>query len=132
MANEESGIRKSTLQTVLQEVARIYTMAREDGIVSIRFLNAKRGKKDIKEDDVEKFLSGVTYYGVTRIGGELDKKIFKRFVFKEEMKKPVLVMIVTDGNVWMKTLKSHFHVFRLTIGLYRSKERDLMYLRIIF
>jgi hypothetical protein len=100
MKYDEGGKRQDTLKQVLSEVASIYSLARTNGIRSVRFLNTKQGKKDVNSARVEEVLK-VPYYGLTRIGTELKRKILNPFVLKDglTMEKPILAMIITDGDV---------------------------------
>jgi len=100
MKYDEGGTRQDTLKQVLTEVASIYSLARPNGIRSVRFLNTKQGKKDVNPARVEEVLK-VQYYGLTKIGTELKRKILNPFVLKDglAMEKPVLAMIITDGDV---------------------------------
>ena len=100
MKYDEGGQRRDTLKQVLTEVANIYSLARTSGIRSVRFLNTKQGKKDVNPARVEEVLK-VQYYGLTKIGTELKRKILTPFVLKDglTMEKPVLAMIITDGDV---------------------------------
>jgi hypothetical protein len=103
MELEENGDRQNTLRQVLESVAKIYTYARPEGIVSVRFFNTRQGTKNVKPERVKSLLEEVDYSGLTMIGTQLKKKILEPFVFnrmeRTRMPKPLLVMVITDGDV---------------------------------
>lgn len=89
------------LTNTLGEICKIYSLANETGIKAIRYLNNRKGKKDVGLKDVAEVVSRCAHTGVTRIGTELHRRVLGGFVLKPEvpMNKPLLVMIVTDGTV---------------------------------
>ncbi|KAG0131823.1 hypothetical protein HOY82DRAFT_559214 [Tuber indicum] len=101
MSSEENGQRVEILKDVLKTINNIYQHASEPGvgIRAIRFMN--------NYDDQDNFLGnpyelvrGHYFGGATRIGTELHKRILKPLVLGETpMKKPLLVMVITDGAV---------------------------------
>lgn len=100
MEYAEGGRRKEKLRDVLSAIAEIYGLAREQGIVSVRSLNGPRGRKDVTLDKVAGVHSKIVYGGVTMIGTQLQNKILNPFVLsKARMEKPLLTIIITDGNV---------------------------------
>lgn len=99
MVYDQKGARIKTLQKILNAIAEIYNLARDRGILTVRFLNATKGKKNVTVQTVKTVIKGHDYGGVTRIGTELKKKILDKFVLGIEMKKPLLVMVITDGEV---------------------------------
>ena len=100
MEYAEGGLRKEKLRDVLNAVAEIYGLAREQGIVSVRSLNGPRGRKDVTLNKVADVHNKIVYGGVTMIGTQLQNKILNPFVLsKTRMEKPLLTIIITDGNV---------------------------------
>lgn len=99
MLFEEKGQRIETVQRTINEIATIYDLARPEGIRSIRFFNARQGKKNVNRKTCNTSLRGHDFSGLTRAGTVLQKSILDKFVFGEQMKKPLLVMTVTDGVV---------------------------------
>ncbi|KAL0639094.1 hypothetical protein Q9L58_001777 [Maublancomyces gigas] len=97
MVYDQKGARIKTLQKILNAIADIYNLAREQGILTVRFLNATKGKKNVTAKTVKTVIKGHDYGGVTRIGTELKKKILDKFVLGVDMKKPLLIMVITDG-----------------------------------
>ena len=96
----DDGRRKETLKKVLEAVADVYKLARDRGIVSVRFLNAPRGRKDIRAADITSLHAAIQFDGVAMTGTELQNKILKPFVLQPKtMTKPLLTMIITDGDV---------------------------------
>ncbi|PUU80834.1 hypothetical protein B9Z19DRAFT_973428 [Tuber borchii] len=95
----ESGTRKNTLIQFIDHITEIYSMANESGILAMRFMNSRRGKKNWTGKS-QAYLDGHSFIGPTRIGTELKKKILDKFVIKDpNQSKPLLVLIVTDGAV---------------------------------
>lgn len=98
MTTEEDGKRIEALEKTLSLVARVYELVREDGIVTIEFLNELDGEDNIGEVDIPAVIKEHKFTGWTRIGTELERKILNRLVHKE-MKRPLLVLTITDGDV---------------------------------
>jgi hypothetical protein len=92
-----------TLKDTLRRVAEFATILEPMGI-SVRFLNHHEdfnGLVDAKE--VEEKVSKVPFFGTTRLGEVLDYKIVQPMIIQKvrerRLKKPVLVVIITDGQV---------------------------------
>lgn len=99
MVYEENGQRIKTVKRTINEIATIYDLARPQGIRSIKFFNAPQGKKNVNRKTCNTSLRGHNFGGLTRVGTVLQKSILDKFVFGEQMKKPLLIMTVTDGEV---------------------------------
>lgn len=101
MAYAEGGPYLETLNDTLGLISSIYGLARDEGIVAVRFFNSRRGKKNVTGGNIKHVLEGHDFEGTARIGTELKKKIIDRFVSSEpeEMKKPFLVVVITNGIV---------------------------------
>jgi hypothetical protein len=101
MEIEEEGQRKSTLEQVLDNITRIYTYARKDGVVGVRFFNTKKKAPNVTDARVKQLMSMITWSGLTMIGTNLKEKILNPFVYdkKGTMTKPLLVVVITDGDV---------------------------------
>jgi hypothetical protein len=94
------------LEDTLERVLKFATLLSSAGI-SVRVLN---GGDDsswnglTRVSDVMKKMSKVHYGGWTRIGDELWHKILTPLVIKKakkgELKRPLMVIIITDGEVW--------------------------------
>lgn len=96
----QDGARKATLKKTIDEITKVYDLANDTGILSVRFINNKQGKKEVSNKKVESLFHERIYEGSTKIGTALEKKVLKPFVLsKEKMEKPLLVMTITDGTV---------------------------------
>lgn len=101
MNNEQDGARKGTLKRTLEEITKIYDLANKTGIMSLRFIDNPRGRKNVVYSKVDRVFQGRAYNGIRRIGTALDKKVLQPFVTKrrEQMKKPLLIIVIADGAV---------------------------------
>lgn len=99
MYTDDDGARVKTLHTLLKAVAEVYELAREEGIMSVRYLNGRQGRKNVTKAKVDEVHEAIRYHGLTMIGTQLQEKILKPFVEKKVMTKPLLTMIITDGAV---------------------------------
>jgi hypothetical protein len=98
--NEEGGRRRETLIKYVDNITRIYKLANPKGILAIRFMNRAKGKMNYVAESSEEYLNAHDYGGVTRIGTELKKKILDIFAIGQtNQRKPLLVLVVTDGTV---------------------------------
>lgn len=101
MSYEEDGTRIGILKGVLNIINSIYKHAAEPdtGIRAIRFIN-NYDDKDNFLGEPSKIIDNHYFGGTTKIGTELHKKILKPLVLGETpMKKPLLIMVITDGAV---------------------------------
>jgi len=104
MAIEEGGKRITALRDTLRRVTSFATKLNPEGI-SIRVLNRTIGDVDYRksEHEVEKAMRNVRYEGPTLLGTVLESKIIypliTRKAYDKKLKKPVIVVIVTDGEV---------------------------------
>ncbi|KAI5841682.1 hypothetical protein BZA05DRAFT_210917 [Tricharina praecox] len=99
MYTDDDGARVKTLHTLLKAVAEVYELAREEGIMSVRYLNGRQGRKNVTKAKVDEVHKAIRYHGLTMIGTQLQEKILKPFVEKKVMTKPLLTMIITDGAI---------------------------------
>ena len=98
MVHEENGARKNALIQFVDHITEIYSMANESGILAMRFMNGRKGKKNWTQESSKEYLDGHSYGGLTRIGVALREKILDIFV-NSKQSRPLLVLIVTDGAV---------------------------------
>ena len=99
MINEQNGHRKETLIQFIDHITEIYSMANESGILAMRFINQRGGKKNWTGKSQE-YLDQHSYGGTARIGTQLKSRILDKFVTgNPNQSKPLLVIIVTDGIV---------------------------------
>jgi Mg-chelatase subunit ChlD len=105
MRFEENGERIKDLQLILQRVTYAATLFDNDGI-SVRFMNSTppphliNGIRDDKQ--VETLMQSLQYKGLTPMGTELRKRVIDELVVGKarsgELRKPVLVIVLTDGQ----------------------------------
>ncbi|EAW16408.1 uncharacterized protein NFIA_057580 [Aspergillus fischeri NRRL 181] len=97
---------KKVLKTTLLNLARLSTLLAPVGI-SIRFLNhlwGCNGDSDnlLTAEAVEGQFSEVWFYGFSKLGTTLSKKIVQPMIIKKAeertLKRPVITMIITDGE----------------------------------
>ncbi|PUU80831.1 hypothetical protein B9Z19DRAFT_1106808 [Tuber borchii] len=99
MIYEERGARKNTLIQFVDHITEICSMANESGLLAMRFMNGRRGKKNWTGKSQE-YLNNHSYGGLTRIGTALKEKILDLFAIgNPNQRKPLLVLIITDGAV---------------------------------
>lgn len=105
MQFEENGERIKDLQLIIQRVAFAATLFDDDGI-EVRFMNddpPPQMTSHIKtEQQVEALLAQKRYKGLTPMGTKLREKVIDGIVLSNlrsgQMRKPVLVIAVTDGQ----------------------------------
>lgn len=105
MQFEEKGERIKDLQLILQRVAFAATLFDDDGI-DVRFMNSDpppQATSGIRsEQQVEQLLQGHRFSGLTPMGTNLKRKviddIFTRALNSGQMRKPLLVIAITDGQ----------------------------------
>jgi len=103
--NKRREDRKGILIRYVDYITRICSMANPSGILAMRFMNSKGGKKNWKEASSVDYLSNHPFDGgVTRIGTSLKKRILDKFVMNNpNQTKPLLVLIFTDGTVYLSS-----------------------------
>jgi len=105
MQFEENGERIEDLKLILGRVSYAATLFDPDGI-SIRFMNSNLsgGLVDNVRDEnaVDNIMRQIKFSGLTPMGREMKRKIIDGIVLPAarsgQMKKPVLVIAVTDGQ----------------------------------
>jgi hypothetical protein len=112
MQFEEEGSRIQDLRLILERVSFAATLFDADGI-SIRFMNtdlsgARNQQGRPLQDGVanaaqiEEVMRGVQFKGLTPMGTSLRKKVIDEIILSRaaqgQLKKPVLVMAITDGQ----------------------------------
>ena len=105
MQFEENGERIDDLKLVLQRVVYVATLFDTDGI-SIRFMNTilPQGLGDYvaSQDQIDSIMASVKFSGLTPMGRELKRKVIDGIVLRDArqrtLKKPVLVITITDGQ----------------------------------
>lgn len=112
MQFEEEGSRIKDLRLILERVSFAATLFDADGI-SLRFMNTDlSGVRDQQgrplqdgvatEAQIEQIMRGVQFKGLTPMGTSLRKKVIDEIVLGKaaqgQLKKPVLVIAITDGQ----------------------------------
>lgn len=105
MQFEENGERIEDLKLILGRVSYAATLFDPDGI-SIRFMNSNLsgGMVDNVRDEaaVDNIMRQIKFSGLTPMGREMKRKVIDGIVLPAarsgQMKKPVLVIAVTDGQ----------------------------------
>jgi hypothetical protein len=92
-----------TLKDTLRRVAEFATILEPRGI-SVRFLNHGEDFDGLANaNEIEMKVAKVPFSGNTRLGEVLDDKIVQPMVIQKvrerKFKKPVLVVLITDGQV---------------------------------
>jgi hypothetical protein len=104
MKLEESGARIKTLTETVRTVSAVYSLAAERrGIRAVTFLNARKSHSDIGPGKIAGLMDQVVFEGLTPIGTKLRDKVLAKHVTKD-MKRPLLVIVITDGEVRRRTL----------------------------
>lgn len=105
MQFEENGERIDDLKLIIQRVAFASTLFDTDGI-SVRFMNSTLPESacdNIRDErQIESMISQVKFSGLTPMGRELRRKVVDGIILRDaragRLKKPVLVIVVTDGQ----------------------------------
>jgi hypothetical protein len=112
MQFEEEGSRIQDLRLILDRVSFAATLFDADGI-SLRFMNTDlSGARDpqgrplqdgvASQQQIEQIMRGVQFKGLTPMGTSLRKKVIDEIVLQKaaagQLKKPVLVIAITDGQ----------------------------------
>jgi hypothetical protein len=104
MKHEEGGTRVDTLRDTLKTVSAVYSLAAKGkGITALRFLNGGEHYPNVAPGAIGTLMERVVFEGLTPIGTRLRDKVLANHV-KKDMKKPLLVIIITDGEVSHCTL----------------------------
>ena len=123
MQFEEKGERIKDLKLILDRVAFAATLFDDDGI-DVRFMNqdppAQMTSGVKTEQQVEALLNGHRFSGLTPMGQQLRRKvvddIFLRALRSGQMRKPLLVITVTDGQPAGEPQNAVFDTVRDAVG----------------
>lgn len=96
------GERIKDLKAILSRVCEVATLFDDDGL-TVRFMNSKLEGNNVKTSSAAGALvDRVKFEGMTPLGTNLDAKIiqplFTALVKKKALPKPVLVIVITDGE----------------------------------
>lgn len=102
MAFEENGERIDDLKLIISRAAYIAALFDDDGI-EVRFMNSQLDGNGLRsEQEVLNLVSRVQFRGLTPLGTNLNEKVLKPLVLgparANRLKKPVLVITITDGT----------------------------------
>jgi hypothetical protein len=90
--------RVDDLKMIIRMVSDICTAFDDDGII-VRFINSSAEGNGISTaGDVEQLISKVDFSGGTMIGTQLERKLIQPFASTKQMKKPILILTITDGE----------------------------------
>jgi hypothetical protein len=116
MSFEENGSRIDDLKLILNRVSYAASLFDDDG-VQIRFLNSTEDGNGIKnEQQVLELVSRNKFQGLTQVGTKLQQKILEPLVLGParagQLRKPVLVITVTDGQPAGESMNQLSNVIR--------------------
>lgn len=116
---EEDGKRLDDLKEILSIVATAASMFDQDGI-SVRFMNSMvQGNNINSKEAAEALISQVRFQGLTPMGTSLRHKVLEPLVIgparNGQLKKPVLVITITDGHPAGEPPKTVVDVIRHTV-----------------
>ena len=94
----EDGACVQTLSDTLEAVSKVYSFAEKGGITAVRFLNTPNVYSNVTTGKVDALMERIVFEGVTNIGTKLHDKVLVNHV-KPGMKKPLLVIVITDAKV---------------------------------
>lgn len=102
MQFEENGERIKDLKLILSRVAYATSLFDDDGI-QVRFMNSNDHGDNIRsESQVESLVQRIQFKGLTPMGTSLKNKVLDPLVVAParagQLKKPVLVITITDGQ----------------------------------
>ncbi|OAX78196.1 hypothetical protein ACJ72_07499 [Emergomyces africanus] len=102
MQFEEGGERIKDLKLILSRVTYAATLFDDDGI-QIRFMNSTVEGNNIRnEQQIEHLISTIKFAGLTPMGTSLRNRVLEPLVIRParsgQLKKPVLVITITDGQ----------------------------------
>lgn len=91
----------NTLGNTLGCILEVYDLINENGIRSARYINNRRGRAKVTKTRLANVIDSCQRAGLSMIGTQLKRKILDPFVFSERVaiEKPLLVIIITDGEV---------------------------------
>ena len=126
MAFEENGSRIDDLKLILSRVSYAASLFDDDG-VQIRFLNSPVNGDGIRnEQQVQDLIARAKFSGLTQVGTKLQEKILEPLVLgparARQLRKPVLVITITDGQPAGESRNQLSNVIRQTINTLTSTQ----------
>lgn len=118
MQFEENGERIDDLKLILSRVAFAAALFDDDGI-QVRFMNnAEEGRGVRSQQQVDAMVSRIQFKGLTPMGTNLRGKILEPLVLNQartnQLRKPVLVITITDGQPAGEPPNTVFDAIRAT------------------
>ncbi|KAJ9123059.1 hypothetical protein QFC22_001248 [Naganishia vaughanmartiniae] len=118
MAFEEGGERIDDLKLIMSRVAYATSLFDQDGI-QVRFMNSRvEGNGINSEAAALRLLEQVRFSGLTPLGTQLDAKIIQPLLLAParsgQLKKPLLIVILTDGTPAGEPKEQVFNVIMRT------------------
>ena len=98
MGIDEEGARVKTLASTLGATSTVYSFAEPKGITAVRFLNTANKYFNVTPGKINALMKKIVFEGLTNIGTKLRDKVLVNHV-KSDMKKPLLVIVITDAEV---------------------------------
>ncbi|KAI5841694.1 hypothetical protein BZA05DRAFT_211362 [Tricharina praecox] len=98
---EAENARRETLKTLLDAIVDVYELANDKGVVSVRCCNLHdqcTDHKDVRRSEVSGILETIKYGESAEVGGQLKKRILRPFVEHKTMIRPLLTIVITNGN----------------------------------
>ncbi|KAK9454234.1 hypothetical protein V1511DRAFT_503134 [Dipodascopsis uninucleata] len=116
MSFEENGERIDDLKLIMSRVAYAVSLFDSDGI-EIRFMNSQISGSGIRsEADALRLLDGLNFSGMTPLGTNLEKKVISPLFIgplqSGQLRKPVLVIAITDGQPAGESADTVFRTIR--------------------
>ena len=96
---DECGARINTLITTLRAISRVYSFAAKGGITAVRFLNTSNKRFNLVPGEIDGLMKRIVFEGPSHLGTKLRDKVLVNHV-TPYMKKPLLVIIITDAEAW--------------------------------
>ncbi|KAJ9091827.1 hypothetical protein QFC19_008941 [Naganishia cerealis] len=118
MAFEEGGERIDDLKLIMSRVAYATSLFDQDGI-QVRFMNSRvEGNGINSEQGALRLVDQVRFSGLTPLGTQLDAKIIQPLLLGParagQLKKPLLIVILTDGTPAGEPKEQVFNVIMRT------------------
>lgn len=120
MQFEENGERIKDLRLILSRVAYAASLFDDDGI-QVRFMNSEeRGDNIRNESQVDALIQRIQFKGLTPMGTSLRNKVLEPLVLTParsgQLKKPVLIITITDGQPAGEPQGAVFDTIRQTVS----------------
>ncbi|KAH7307508.1 hypothetical protein KP509_22G063000 [Ceratopteris richardii] len=117
MAFEENGERIEDLKFILSKVSGIATLFDDDGI-SVRFMNSNVNGDGMRSaEDILRLISQVKFSGATPLGTNFERKVIQPLILgkavgNQSLTKPVMAIIITDGEPYGESRDKILKVIR--------------------